>query len=120
MASIDTSVLDAALEEIKTAERIVICSSEPTTYSEAIATILLENSSPVHGDIEDYTDGRQFTTEAISSVTASSSGTATYYAYINDTNSLLLAVQTLSASITIASGSSYDISTVTIQNPAVT
>lgn len=117
MGYVANSVLDASLEEIRTAERVLICSAKPTTYAEAIADILVENDSPTHGTIEDYASGRQFTTEAVSSKTATGTGTGAYYAYVDDTNSELLCAQTLSSSIAITSGTDYNIAAIMIQSP---
>ncbi len=119
MAVVNDSVLDAGLEEIRTAERVLICTAEPATYAAAIADILVENDAPTHGAIEDYTGGRQFTTEAVTGKTASATGTGAYYAYVDDTNSELLATQSLSATVSITSGESYNIGAITIQNPDV-
>lgn len=117
MATVDNTVLNASLEECREAERVVICSSEPATYAAVAGVTLLVNASPVHGTTEDYAGGRQFTTAAASGLTATESGEGTHYAYVNDTNSILLAVQTVLSSPAMVSGSDYNIQAITIQQP---
>jgi hypothetical protein len=117
MAKVADSVLNAGLEEIRTAERVVVCSSEPATYAAVAGVTLVANASPSHGAVEDYAGGRQFTTAAATGLTATATGTGTHYAYVDDSSTELLCTQTLDSSVSITSGDTYNIAAITVQAP---
>ena len=109
MAYVNDSALDAALDNISTANRLVLCSQEPTTFAEANVTYMLGyKDTPTIGSPGDYAGGRQVTISAITDAIGDSAGTATHYALVNTTGSSLLATQALSASFVIA-GTETDI-----------
>lgn len=100
-------VLDKALDCFKTGvgttgpcTRMTACSAEPTTYTEGNATYALANVTMASGDFTIAAgDGagnspRKVTMGAKSSVTVATSGTATYIALLDVTNSKLLEVTT--------------------------
>lgn len=92
-------VLDGALNIIKNnATRICVCSTQPTTYTEAITTYKLaiktitsaDFTGPANGD----TSGRKLTSNAQSGITVDASGTAAHIALCDSANSKLLYVTT--------------------------
>lgn len=120
MASISDYVLDAALSKLDTeANRVDICSSEPTTYTAATSTNTLGNSTsisisaPTDGD----TSGRKVTLSAISGASVTGTGTAAYFAISDTTNSRLLATGALSASQSVTSGNTFSLTAVDIEIP---
>lgn len=104
---INTSVSDALLDVIKTGisglgpcNKMVICSAEPTTYTEANSTYMLANTSLTGTDFTKAAgDGagntpRKVTVGAKTGITVTNSGTATHVAWIDTVNSALLLVTT--------------------------
>ena len=114
-ATIDSSVfdngLDAGLKGIADATNVDlhICSTQPTTYTEAITTYTLGNkvdiamTGPAAGD----TSGRKVTASAITGGSVTASGTATSFALVDTNTSTLLVAQTLSASQAVTSGNTF-------------
>jgi len=89
--------LDAALNRIKNnATELVICSQEPTTYTEAHTTYALGSKTlttasftgPAAGD----TSGRKLTVDAVTDGSIDASGTARYLALTDGSSELLFAV----------------------------
>lgn len=119
MASVNDTVLDAALTNIKTADRLFLCSSEPTDYATAVSTALVQKDSPTLGAIGDYAGGRQFAVSAIVDASGIADGTATYWALVNVSGTSLLATQSLSASFAVLNGDTVEIDAFNIQNPDV-
>jgi len=77
-------VMDAAIDYIDQSDEMNVCSSQPTTYTEAITTFSLADVAmtpdtdytKANGD----TSGRKVTIAAKSGVTVDASGTATHIA----------------------------------------
>jgi len=120
MASISDYVLDAALSKLDTeANRVDICSAEPTTYTAATSTNTLGNSTsisisaPTNGD----TSGRKVTLSAISGASVTGTGTATHFAISDTSNSRLLATGSLSSSQSVTSGNAFSLTAVDIEIP---
>lgn len=121
MASLADYVLDAALSKLDTeANRVDICSSEPTTYTAATSTATLGNSTsitisaPTNGD----TSGRKVTLSAISNASVTGSGTATHFAISDTSNSRLLATGSLSGGgQSVTSGNTFSLTAVDIEIP---
>ncbi len=104
---VNTSILDAALNVIKTGitgvgpcNKMVVCSAEPTTYAEANTTYKLAEVAMsgtdftiANGDGAGTTP-RKVTTAQKTGVSVSTSGTATHVALIDTVNSVLLEVTT--------------------------
>ena len=87
MATLADRVYDNGLTVLDTeANRVDICSAEPSTYTAATSTNTLGNttsitiSAPADGD----TSGRKVTLSAISGASVTATGTATHFA-ITDT-----------------------------------
>lgn len=85
---------DGALNVLKNnVTRQVACSAEPTTYAEANATYALADVTMASGDFtiaNGDASGRKVTVAAKSGVTIDVSGTPTYVALLDVTNSKLL------------------------------
>lgn len=119
MAKVDDTVLDAALDEIKTATRLLLCSSEPADYAAAVTATLATKETPTFGANGDYAGGRQFEVEAIADALGDADGTATHYALVNVSGTLLLATQSLSIGAAITTGATIEIDAFNIQIPDV-
>jgi hypothetical protein len=120
MATLNDRVLDNGLTVLDTeANKIVITSQAPTTYTEANATYALGNSTSL--SIANPTDraggGREVIVAAISDGTLTATGTASHYAIIDTVNSRLLAVSTLTSSQVVTSGNTFTLSSVSIGIP---
>lgn len=95
---IPDAVLDDMLEVISQhTTRVTICSTQPTTYTEANATYALAD---VTVDSSDFTaangdtSGRKITVAQQTGVTIDTSGTAAHIALLDATGTALLAVTT--------------------------
>ena len=114
-------MLDAALSKLDTeANRVDICSSEPTTYTAATSSASLGNttsitiSAPTDGD----TSGRKVTLSAISGASVTGSGTATHFAISDTSNSRLLATGSLSGGgQSVTSGNTFSLTAVDVEIP---
>ena len=120
MATLANRVYDSGLTVLDTeANRVDICSSEPTTYTAATSTNTLGNetsisiSAPTDGD----TSGRKVTLSAIASGTVTGTGTATHYAITDTGNSRLLVTGSLSSSQSVTSGNTFSLTAVDIEIP---
>ena len=128
-ALFDNDVLDAALDEIRGANSLRICSGAPTTYAAAetatlasVALTAADFTAPVDGT----PNGRATTVSAKADVpvlAAAGGGTKpTHYCLLDTTGSRLLAMTEVnSASPNLSSGSTTDIPAVTfsIADPTV-
>lgn len=110
--SVLAGVLDQALNYIKNnGNKQVLCSAQPTTYTEGNATFMLANVATVAGDFTlaaGDTSGRKVTVAAKSGVSVTNAGTANHAAILNTTGSELLLVTT-APSTALASGGTVDI-----------
>lgn len=88
-------VLDEALNYIKTnASRMCVCSTQPTTYTQAITTYKLADvdisssdfTGPANGDVS----GRKLTVNEQAEVVVDTSGDASYVALVDTTDLVLL------------------------------
>lgn len=121
MATLADRVYDNGLSVLSTeANRIDICSSEPTTYTAATATNSLGNTtsisiaSPEDGD----TSGRKVVVSAVSGGSVTGSGTATHFAISDTSNSRLLVTGTLTGGgQTVTSGNTFSLNALDIEIP---
>lgn len=117
----NTAMLDKALDCIKTGSgvvgpcnKMVVCSAEPTTYTEANSTYKLAEVAMASGDFTIAAgDGagntpRKVTSGAKSGVSVTVSGTATHVAWIDTANSVLLEVTTCTSQA-LTSGNTVNI-----------
>jgi hypothetical protein len=109
--SVAAAVLDAALSYISSnADRICVCSTEPTTYAEAITTYKLAISStptfqsPAPGDVS----GRKLTVDEEADMTVDATGDAQHVALCKSGTSALLYVTTCTLQ-TLTSGNTVTV-----------
>ena len=103
------SVMDAALDVVATGTILTVCSTQPTTRTEAVTTykladVVIDGSdfSKANGDVS----GRKLTVASQSSVTVDSTGTATHVAICDGSN--LLYVTTCTSQV-LTSGNTVTI-----------
>lgn len=102
------AVLDKILDEIATATRMLACSAQPTSYTEANSTYALADVTMAGGDFSKAngdTSGRKVTMGAKSSVLIDATGTATHIALVRVSDSTLLYVTTCTSQSLTANGS---------------
>ena len=106
--SVHDDVLDGALNIIKNnCTRQVLCSAQPTTYTEGNATYALADVTMASGDFtaaNGDTSGRKLTVAAKTGVTVDTSGTGTHIALLDVANSKLLYVTTTTSTAVAAAG----------------
>ena len=100
---------DAALTYWSDADKMVLCSAQPTTYAEANATYALADVTPTYdaftnGDVS----GRKRGVQAKTGVAVNTSGTATHLALIKVGDTTLRYV-TITPSQAVAAGGTVDI-----------
>lgn len=104
-------VFDAALQYLEdNATKLIVCSAEPTNYTEANATYALADvvidatdfTGPAAGDVS---GGRKTTVGAQNGVLIDASGTATHIALVKTATSALLHVATCTSQALVANGS---------------
>lgn len=91
---VDNSVIDSALTKISTGTVLIVCSSQPTTFTEATVTYSLASSSPLtsgsftiaNGDLS----GRKVTISQQNAIPITVSGTATHIAVCDSSTVLLV------------------------------
>ena len=96
--AVPDAMLDAAFDWLDQADKQVVCSAQPTTYSEAVTTYALADVAmtvntdytKANGD----TSGRKCTVAAKSGVTVDATGTATHLALVSTGDSTLRYVTT--------------------------
>ncbi len=115
MAFIADTVFDNGLTVVDTnGTRLDICSTEPTTYTEATSTYTLGNDTVNTGAPENgATDGRRVIVPAISAGSVTGTGTAAFWA-LTDGASVLYATGALSASQAVTSGNTFSLDAVSI------
>lgn len=114
--SVHDDVLDAMLDNIAdNCTRVVVCSTEPTTYAEANATYALADVTVTAGDgngdftiANGDTSGRKLTLAQQTAVAIDSTGSAQHVALLDVSNSKLLLVTTCTAQ-TLTSGGTVTI-----------
>jgi hypothetical protein len=115
---INPNVIDLALNNIKTnGNKQVLCTQQPTTFTEANATYALGSVAMSSADYtlaNGDTSGRKITVAAKTNAggapaSVTTSGTVTHVAIVDTTNSALLLVTT-TTSTAVAAGGTCDIS----------
>lgn len=110
MPFIADRVLDLGLNVLDIeANRLDICSSEPTSFAAATGAASLGNktSLSIGAPAARAPSGRRVTVAAITDGTVTATGTATHYAIVDTVNSRLLATGSLSASQAVTSGNTF-------------
>ena len=106
--AIPDAILDKTLDEIATATRQILCSAQPTTYTEANATFALADVTLSGGDFTKAngdTSGRKVTVAAKSSVLIDASGTGNHIALVRVSDTTLIYVTTCTSQAVTANGS---------------
>ena len=91
--TVHNDVLDALLAKITTANQMTVCSTEPTTRTEAITTYRLATETMATGDYT-YADGdssgRKITVAQQADLTVTATGTAQHIALVDSSDLLLV------------------------------
>lgn len=106
--SANSIIMDGALDVIATATKQIICSAQPTNYTEANSTYNLASVTMAGGDFTKAAgdvSGRKVTVAAKSGVLITTSGTATHVALVRLSDSTLLLVTTCTSLALTANGS---------------
>ncbi len=110
-ANIPTVVLDEQLALLE-GDVVNVCSTEPTTYTEATVTFNLASQAVVGGDFTyaaGDVNGRKWTCTPTLGTSITDDGTAAHVAITNSTGSSLRFVTTCT-NVVLASGGTVDIS----------
>ena len=126
MSKLSSYVIDNGLQVIDAlADKIFVCSQEPTTYSEATTTSTYalgvkdfgSAGGAINGTMSDATPtGRKIVTNAITGGSILTAGTVTAWALVDSAGSRLLATGEVT-SFAVTSGT-FDMNAVTITEPA--
>jgi|TARA_R100000951_G_scaffold108428_1_gene104618 hypothetical protein len=120
MATLNDKVFDEGLNVLDTdADKILITSQEATTYAEANSTYALGNSTSlsIAAPSDRSGGGREVVVAAISDGSVTGTGTATHYAMVDTSNTLLLATGSLTASQVVTSGNNFTLGSFTVGIP---
>jgi hypothetical protein len=115
--------LDNGLVAIKTyADRIYICSQDPSSYTDATGTYALGSNyfgsgNVFNGPVAGTPNGRQITSNPISNGAVTATGTALKWAVVDTVNARLLANGSLSAAQSVTSGGGFTLGAFTIRTP---
>lgn len=121
-AHVENRVLDLGLNVLDTeATHLYICSSEPTTYTQATSTFALGSKNFGAGAVfgapaaGGATNSRKVTSAAVTDGSVSTGGTTAWVAVVDTANSRLLAVIALSASQVVTAGNTFTLAAFDIQ-----
>lgn len=120
MAFLNDRVFDNGLTVLDTeANRLDICSTEPTTYTQATSTYTLGNktSLSIGAPADRSPSGRKVTVASFTDGSVTGTGTAVYWAITDTGNSRLLAAGSLSASQAVTSGNTFSLAAFDIGIP---
>lgn len=112
-AHLEPRILDFGLNVLDTeTDKITICGTEPTTFTEANSTFLLGAQTYSAGaafgsPATAAPNGRKVTSVAITAGSVTATGTANWEACVDTVNSRLNAVLALSASQAVTSGNTF-------------
>lgn len=119
-AFLNDRVLDNGLSVLDTeANRLDICSAQPTTYAEATSTYSLGNktSLAIGSPQDNGSNGRKVVVPAITDGTITATGTCTHFAIVDTVNSRLLAAGPVAASQAVTNPGTFTASTFDIYIP---
>ena len=120
MATLDNRVFDNGLTVLDTeADKIIITSQEATTYTNANSTYALGNSTSlsIAAPSDRSGGGREVVVAAITDGSVTGTGTATHYAIVDVSATLLMATGSLTASQSVTSGNTFTLSSVAVGIP---
>lgn len=116
-ATVGQTVFDAALDELATGNNLVLCSEEPTTYTEANATHVLARATLTSGDFTiaagDGPAGARKVTLAAQTCVGENTGLATWFAIIRTADSTLLHRNTMQ-NVGITNGENQEVNAVRV------
>ena len=116
-------VLDLGLNVLDTeADKIYLCSADPTTFTEATSTYALGNNNFGAGAVfgvpaAGSPNGRKVTSAAVAAGSITGNGTASKWAVVDSANSRLLANGQLAASQVVTTGNTFTLAAFAIQIP---
>jgi hypothetical protein len=122
--NVASRVLDNGLSVLDTeADKVFICSQEPTTYAEASATYALGVKAFAVGAVfgapaAGSPNGRKVSSAAITDGSVTATGTATHVAVVDSVNSRLLAVTSLLAPQAVTSGNLFTLGSWDVRLPS--
>ena len=120
VAFLDNAVFDQGLDTLDNdANKIVITSQQATTFAEANVTYALGDSTSLSiGPPSDRAGGgREVTIAAITDGSVTGTGTASHYALLNTTGSVLLAANTLTNGQAVTNGNTFTLGSFTVGIP---
>jgi len=121
MTSINPEVFDQGLDYADTnGTRIDICTTEPTTYTEATSTYTLGSANvDVGATSAGSTDGRRVLVPAVAAGNVTVNGSAAFWG-LTDNSGELIAAGALSAVQAVTSGNTFTLNAIaiTIRDPA--
>lgn len=105
------SVLDAPLNAIRAANRLDLCSAQPTTYLEATSTLSLGNKTGVviGAPADRLGGGRQVVVPALTGGTVLANGSPTHWALSDTVTSALLATGPVISGATLTTGTPFEV-----------
>ena len=112
--------MDLALAYLDTSgNRLDVCSTEPTTYTEAITTYSLGNKTAlsIGAPTDRSPNGRKVTVAAFSDGTITGNGTVAYWAISDTGNSRLIASGFLNASQVVTTPNTFSLAAFDIGIP---
>lgn len=108
MSFLNDSVRNNGLSVLTGSRVLHICSSLPTTFSQATTTLTLGSAAiTIPATSAATPTGRQITVPAISSGNVTAPGSATAYAIVDAGTSSLLVAGALSNSLVVANGNTF-------------
>ena len=110
MVYLNDYCLDLALAYLDTSgNRLDICSTEPTTYTQATVTYTLGNKTAlsIGAPTDRSPNGRKVIVAAITDGTVTGTATAAFWSIVDTGNSRLIATGSLSATQSVTSGNTF-------------
>ncbi len=120
MAFLSDNVLDNGIQYIDTnCDNLFICSTEPTTYTEAITTYALgnKNSVTIAAPTDGTPNGRSVEIAAITDGTVSATGTAAFWALVDSSGTELIATNDLGSTQAVTSGNTFTLNAFMVRIP---
>lgn len=116
--------IDFGLNAFALANKIVVCSQRPTTYTEANSTYKIGEKNFGIGNViasgpsAATPNGRKVTTAAVSGGAITSNGTPSQWAIVDDANSRLLAAGDMTGAVVMTTADTFTLGAFTINVPA--
>lgn len=119
MAYLSTHIYDNGLNELSGPDRVLhICSAEPTDFGNVSVVSLGERSNPTINTPTNMSGGgREVVIDNVTDGSVTSTGTASHWALVDNTNSRLLASQLLTATQVVTNGNTFSLTSFTIGIP---